>query len=54
LTGPEKSREIKITRTWNKDPLMQRQEKFGNPRLIGYANGIAAFILVALWKFLIK
>jgi hypothetical protein len=33
---------------------MQGQGKFGNSRLIGYAIGIAAFILVALWKFLIK
>jgi hypothetical protein len=33
---------------------MQGQEKFSNPRLIGYAIGITAFILVALWKFLIK
>ncbi len=33
---------------------MQGQEKFGNPRLIGYAIGIAAFIVVALWKLLIK
>jgi hypothetical protein len=33
---------------------MQGQEKFGNPRMIGYGIGIAAFILVALWKFLIR
>jgi len=33
---------------------MQGQEKFGNARMIGYGIGIAVFILVALWKFLVK
>ncbi len=32
---------------------MQEQEKLSNPRLIGYAVGIAAFIVAVLWKLLV-
>jgi hypothetical protein len=32
---------------------MMEQEKVGKARIIGYGIGLAVFIAVAIWKFLI-
>lgn len=33
---------------------MQEQEHVGRARMIGYAIGIAAFLVVAAWKYFIR
>jgi hypothetical protein len=33
---------------------MMEQEKVGKTRIIGYGIGLAVFIVVAIWKFLVK
>lgn len=33
---------------------MQEQQQVGRARIIGYAIGIAAFLVVAAWKYLIR
>jgi hypothetical protein len=33
---------------------MREQEKTGNARMIGYGIGLAAAVIFALWKFLIR
>jgi hypothetical protein len=33
---------------------MQEQEKVGKARIIGYALGLAAFIVIAIWKFVVR
>ena len=33
---------------------MHEQEKVGNARMIGYALGLAAVIVAAVWKFLVR
>jgi hypothetical protein len=33
--------------------FMEQQEKVGQARTIGYAIGIAAFVVFALWKLLV-
>jgi hypothetical protein len=33
---------------------MQEQEKVGTARLIGYAVGLAVFVMVAVWKFVVR
>ncbi len=33
---------------------MEQQENTGKARMIGYAIGISAFIMLAVWKFLIQ
>ena len=32
---------------------MMEQEKVGKARIIGYGIGLAVFIVVAIWKFLL-
>jgi hypothetical protein len=34
--------------------MMQGQENVGKARMIGYAVGMAAFIVVVLWKFVVR
>jgi hypothetical protein len=33
---------------------MQEQEKVGKARIIGYALGLVAFIVIAIWKFVVR
>ncbi len=33
---------------------MQEQQKVGQARIIGYAIGAALFIVVAIWKLIIR
>jgi hypothetical protein len=33
---------------------MQEQEKAGKARLVGYAIGLAVFVAVAVWKFVVR
>ena len=33
---------------------MIEQEKVGKARIIGYGIGMATFIVLAVWKFLVK
>jgi hypothetical protein len=33
---------------------MMEQDKVGKVRLIGYGIGLAVFIAVAVWKFLVR
>jgi hypothetical protein len=37
-----------------KQDLMMEQEKVGKARMIGYGTGLAVFIVLAIWKFLVK
>jgi hypothetical protein len=32
---------------------MMEQEKVGRARMIGYGIGLAVFVVVAIWKFLV-
>jgi len=32
---------------------MMEQEKAGKARTIGYGTGLAVFVVVAIWKFLV-
>jgi hypothetical protein len=33
---------------------MQEQENAGKARMIGYALGLAAFVVIAIWKFVVR
>jgi hypothetical protein len=33
---------------------MFERDKVGNARMIGYGIGLAVFIVVAVWKFLVR
>jgi hypothetical protein len=33
---------------------MQGQEKVGKARILGYALGLAAFAVIAIWKFVVR
>jgi hypothetical protein len=33
---------------------MMEQDKVGKARMIGYGIGLAVFIVVAVWKFLVR
>jgi len=33
---------------------MQEQDKVGKARIIGYGVGLAALVVVTLWKFLVR
>jgi hypothetical protein len=33
---------------------MQEQQQAGKARILGYALGLAAFIVIATWKFIVR
>jgi hypothetical protein len=33
---------------------MREQDKVGKARIIGYGIGLAAFVAITLWKFLVR